>query len=631
MWNFKRYGPLALMALGFAVLSAVAVAIVFLVHDQGRLRTAVQSAFDIQSRLERVLSDLLDAETGQRGYLLTGEDRYLAPYERAVSSLDGDLEDLAGALAAEPAQRQTLIALRKNAAEKMAELRQTVGLRRDGQMNAAIAIVLSDKGKDLMDRVRQTISMMTSEESRLLLARQDEARQKALAVQYGAFAALALSLLMSALVFRSMRRQFASIAQAYQTLNETHTALASANNQLVKEVAAREHVEAQLRQAQKLEAVGQLAGGLAHDFNNMLAVVIGSITLLKRRIARGDPDVGKFADAALDGADRSKILVHRLLAFSRQQPLAPQPLEVNKLVSNMSQLLRQTLGEQISIETILAGGLWRTRADANQLESVILNLAVNARDAMPDGGRLTIETANASLDDDYAARHAEVTAGQYVLLIMTDTGSGMTPDVIAKAFDPFFTTKKVGKGTGLGLSQVYGFVKQSGGQVKIYSEPGQGTSVKVYLPRLLTGASEEVMRDPVDSGDLPWGSPDVVILVVEDDEGARRVSAETLRELGYTVVHAQDGVAALRVLEARRDITLLFTDVVMPEMNGRQLAEQACKMQPNLKVLYTTGFSRNAVIHNGVLDAGVNFLAKPFTMEQLARKVRQVLAEKITN
>ncbi|XYD09099.1 response regulator [Methylobacterium sp. NMS12] len=405
--------------------------------------------------------------------------------------------------------------------------------------------------------------------------------------------------------------------------------LDAANKALIAEIHTRETAEGQLRQLQKMEAVGQLTGGIAHDFNNMLAIVIGSLNLIRKRLDRGDRDVARFIDVAMDGASRAASLTQRLLAFSRQQPLAPEPIDANKLVSGMSEILRRTLTGGIRLETVLAGGLWRTHADVSQLENAILNLAVNARDAMPEAdvvdGRMTIETANAHLDEAYA-RTAGITPGQYVMVAVTDIGTGMTPEVLAKVFDPFFTTKPVGKGTGLGLSQVYGFVRQSGGHAKVYSEPWHGTSVKLYLPRFygpeeVGGSSAEVGT----SGALKTGSRREIVLVVEDEETLRLLSVEALRELGYTVRHADSGVAALRVLDAQPDVALLFTDIVMPDMNGRRLAEEALRRRPELKVLYTTGFTRNAVVHNGVLDPGTNFLPKPFTLEQLASKVREVL------
>jgi PAS domain S-box-containing protein len=380
--------------------------------------------------------------------------------------------------------------------------------------------------------------------------------------------------------------------------------------------------EEQLRQAQKMEAVGQLTGGIAHDFNNMLAVVIGSLDLLGRRIGADDARAKRYVDAATDGARRAALLTQRLLAFSRQQPLRPEAIDVNKLVTGMSDLIRGSLGSDIRFETVLAGGGWRTHADPNQLENVLLNLAVNARDAMPEGGRLTIETQNAHLDARYAAAHLGVAAGQYVLIAVTDTGSGMPEEVIAKAFDPFFTTKEVGRGTGLGLSQVYGFVKQSGGHVKIYSEPGEGTTVKVYLPRLI-GAQGEAAEEG--APEMPLGERQEVVLVVEDEPAVRQFTVDALVELGYRVLEADGAAAALRLLDAHPEIVLLFTDVVMPDVNGRKLADEARRRRTDLKVLFTTGYTRNAVVHNGVLDPDVELIGKPFTVEELAAKMREVL------
>ena len=378
-----------------------------------------------------------------------------------------------------------------------------------------------------------------------------------------------------------------------------------------------------LRQSQKMEAVGQLTGGIAHDFNNMLAVVMGSLDLLGRRIGAADARASRMVEAARDAARRAASLTQRLLAFSRQQPLQPEPMDMNKLVAGMSDLIRGSMGADIELETVLAAGAWRAHVDPNQLESAILNLAVNARDAMPEGGRLTIETQNAHLDSHYASNEFGVPEGQYVMIAVTDTGVGMPEAVIAKAFDPFFTTKAVGKGTGLGLSQVYGFVKQSGGHVKIYSELKQGTTVKIYLPRLV--AADAAAASVAISRHEPLGGMQELVLVVEDEPAVRQFSTAALVELGYRVLEADGAEAALRVLDAHPEIVLMFTDIVMPGMNGARLAEAALLRRPDLKVLFTTGYTRNAVVHNGVVDPGVELIGKPFSIEQLAAKVRKVL------
>jgi CheY-like chemotaxis protein len=376
-----------------------------------------------------------------------------------------------------------------------------------------------------------------------------------------------------------------------------------------------------------MEAIGQMTGRVAHDFNNILQVVLGNLSNVERQLQRGrdiEPGLlGRSVRAAIQASERAAVLTAQLLAFARRQPLAPRPVDVNRLIGGMSDLLHRTLGETVEVETILGARLWQTLADANQLESALLNLAVNARDAMPSSGKLTIETANAYLDEAYARTEEDVRAGQFVVVAVSDTGAGMTPEVIAKAFDPFFTTKDIGQGTGLGLSQVYGFIKQSGGHAKIYSEVGEGTTIKLYLPRLLAaGAAEE---ESSFERPRPRGGAEV-ILVVEDESDVRSFVVNMLRELGYDVIEAADGATALRAIENRPDIRLLFTDVGLPgNLNGRQLADEASRRRPDLKILYTTGYARNAIVHQGRLDPGVELISKPFTYGALASRIRAMI------
>ncbi|HZE61956.1 MAG TPA: CHASE3 domain-containing protein [Burkholderiales bacterium] len=384
-----------------------------------------------------------------------------------------------------------------------------------------------------------------------------------------------------------------------------------------------ERVRQNLVQAQKMEALGQLTGGIAHDFNNMLTVIKTAIDTLQRRLSAGERDVARYVEAVIRSADRAASVTQRLLAFARRQPLEPKALDANKLVAGATEMLRRSLPETIALETALAGGLWWTQVDPNQLESAILNLALNARDAMPAGGKLTIETANAFLDETYAGAHAEVAPGQYVMIALSDSGTGMPKDVAARAFEPFFTTKDEGQGTGLGLSQVFGFIKQSRGHVKLYSEAGEGTTVKIYLPRL---DSAPLAEAAVEVKPKTMKEAKETILLVEDDEDVRGFIGDSLRELGYEVFAAGDGPAALRVLDERPEVDLLFTDVGLPNgMNGRVLAEEARLRRRQLKVLFTTGYARNAIIHHGRLDAGVDLIAKPYTQTELAAKVRKVL------
>jgi signal transduction histidine kinase/CheY-like chemotaxis protein len=411
-----------------------------------------------------------------------------------------------------------------------------------------------------------------------------------------------------------------SLSQA--ALRRANRELQTSNDALVLQMAERERAESQLRQAQKMESIGQLTGGIAHDFNNMLAIVIGSLDIADRRFDRNPERARAAIGHALEGANRAASLTRRLLAFARQAPLQPQPVDANKLVGGMSELLSRTLGEGISVETQLAGGLWLTHADPSQVENAILNLCVNARDAMDGRGRLVVETSNVVLAEGETDRDGPVSPGPYVGIAIADNGPGMPDDVLARAFEPFFTTKGVGRGTGLGLAQVYGFVKQSGGHVKIDTEPGRGTTVRLFLPRHFGSGEAAQPRDTV--RELPRAVPGETVLVVEDEEQVRRMSVETLDELGYTVVEAKDALDALQLLANRADIGLLFTDMIMPDMNGRQLADRVRESRPDLPVLFTTGYAPDAVLRSG-LDAGVGFISKPFTVEQLAHRVRAVL------
>ncbi|MGB6550189.1 MAG: PAS domain S-box protein [Xanthobacteraceae bacterium] len=384
----------------------------------------------------------------------------------------------------------------------------------------------------------------------------------------------------------------------------------------------------QLYQSQKMDAVGQLTGGVAHDFNNLLTIIIGNLDNAKRTIETGQDGakdrLRRAVDMALVGANRAATLTGHLLAFSRRQPLEPKLLDINRLLNQLSAFLKPSLGEAVQLEVVGAGGVWAVEADAVQLETAILNLAVNARDAMPRGGRLTIEASNVLLDDSYCADNAEVRPGQYVLIAVTDEGVGMDEETATRAFEPFFTTKQTGQGTGLGLSQVYGYVKQSGGHVKIYSEPGQGTTVRIYLPRARDGKKKSG-ENPVQSVALPSAYGRETILVVEDDADVRAFICETLEELKYTVLQARDADSALRALEREGKVDLLLSDVILPGPNGRELASAALTKRPGLKVLFMTGYSRNAIVHQGRLDEGVQLIQKPLTQATLAAKVRAVL------
>jgi signal transduction histidine kinase/DNA-binding response OmpR family regulator len=671
----------------------------------------VVHTYRVMDSLRAILNDATDAETGQRGYLLTRRASYLAPFHASKARLGGDLETFETLTQDNPSQQARAHALREILEKRIAVLDAAI----DGGVAAPPLaspglLALLDQGKAMMDTARALIGLGLDEEKRLLEERVEARRaveQKeivsaimltvlALVILFGAALLLVrnqvrlaeseairarqarilqttLDNIRDGVVVFDHADKVAAFNQIFfrlmdfpETLAAVGTALDSfrdidakagrpnlddapqaindaaayarfrrAERELdvyraevpaegfliaAADVTARVRAENAVRQAQKMEAVGHLTGGVAHDFNNLLQIISANLDLAVAH-ARGDAKTAERLQAAIGAVERGSRLTAQLLAFARRQALEPRSVHPGRLVQEMTDLLRRTLGERYEVECIVAGGLWNTLVDANQLQNAILNLAINAKDAMPDGGKLTIEIANAYLDDAYAAQHAEVGPGQYVMVAVSDTGTGMTPDVVARAFDPFFTTKPEGKGTGLGLSQVYGFVKQSNGHVKIYSEPGHGTTMKIYLPR---------SKKPTDVDHVAYVAPveggSETVLVVEDDDGVRAAVADMLGELGYGVATAGDAEQALAFLAKNPKVDLLFTDVVMPgPVGSRELARRAKDLAAGIKVLFTSGYTQNAIVHNGKLDDDVVLLSKPYRKDELARKLRQML------
>ena len=400
------------------------------------------------------------------------------------------------------------------------------------------------------------------------------------------------------------------------------TELRASNQRLLTQIDDLAKTQDALRQSQKMEAIGQLTGGIAHDFNNLLTGIVGSLELMLTRMRQGRTEaLERYANAAMSSANRAEALTHRLLAFARRQPLEPKPTDANALIKGMEDLLRRTIKEGIDLEVVSVGGLWLTLCDPHQLENALLNLAINGRDAMPNGGRLTIETANAHLDHAYAKQHEDLSAGQFVCISVTDTGIGMSPDLAARAFEPFFTTKPMGQGTGLGLSMIYGFTKQSGGHAKIYSEVGRGTSVKLYLPRY----SGVILSGQEATQAAPHQASGETVLVVEDEPVIRDLVVEVLGSMGYVTLEAADGPTGLAVLQSSRQVDLVITDIGLPGLDGRQMIDQARKNRPSLRALFVTGYAENAAFGNGCLGAGAEMVTKPFSMETLVEHVQRIL------
>ncbi|MCR6646369.1 MAG: CHASE3 domain-containing protein [Terricaulis sp.] len=611
------------VALGAAVLLVLlTVAAALWQTDHYRaLNANVRDQVEARAHFRLFLRGLQDAETAQRGYLLTGREEYLAPFASGRAEVEREMALIETQAGANPARAAEAKLLRSIATGKIDEMVLTIELRRGGRFNEALLIVNSDRGRQVMDELREILGAAERREHAEMLEAMRAAEAASARLRLVVVLAGLLLLGVGALLVMTVRNAMAELRASRDEAQAAH------QSQL-DEMAARERAEAKVRQMQKMEAIGQITGGVAHDFNNMLAVILSALQLAKRRMDKGQEGAPQFIDSAIDGARRAAALTSRLLAFARRQPLSPAVLDVNRVLGGMSDMLTRTLGEQIEMETVLGAGLWRVHADRHELEQAVLNICVNARDAMEGVGKLTIESSNAYLDEAYASANLDVTAGQYAMIAITDTGAGMSAETKAQAFEPFFTTKSVGKGTGLGLSHVHGFLKQSGGHVAIYSELGVGTTIKLYLPRTQLAEAEDAAPSMSIADEALAGDPATLVLVVEDDDRVRTLSVAALRDLGYTVLHASGGPAALTVLEANPGVALLFTDVVMPEMSGRQLADEAKRRYPQLKVLYTTGYTQNAIVHNGVVDADARLILKPYSLGELARKVRAVLDER---
>jgi signal transduction histidine kinase/CheY-like chemotaxis protein len=609
----------ASLIVAFAILASAGLVTIRTEEHRRANGAIVRHTLEVENALHRLNGEVRRAESEERGYIVTRDPSYLTASADLIARIDKLTAEIDARVIDNPEQMARLVALKPLLTSRLALIERKHELMKAGRFDEAIELVRTGEGKALMDQIDALINDMISEEQSLYVRRDARLTQATESLQTAIGIMILLLAGVGAFAVSLAQKQF-------NALRKSSDSLRLAYNELVAESTKRSALEAQLRQSQKLEALGQLAGGIAHDFNNMLSVIVASLNILQRKLQKKQDGADEMVASALDGADRAAKLVHRLLAFSRIQPLNPSPLDTNKLVTGMSAILHRTLGAPIQLVTALSKDLWLTKVDANELENVILNLAVNARDAMPAGGQLTIETANVELDAQYVDENPEAKAGQYVMLSVSDTGAGMPPEVVAKAFDPFFTTKPIGKGTGLGLSQVHGFVRQSGGYIKIYSELDHGACVKLYLPRYVDEGQpvEPSAQQPAPS-DFPHGRNEEIVLIVEDDEHALRVTSRGVRELGYTVLEAASGEDAIKIVRARPDISLLITDIFMPGMNGAHLAREAVFRRHSLHVLFITGYSQHAMMRDGLLDPDVNLLTKPFTLAELARKIRDAL------
>jgi len=610
------------LALVFGLIFVISFATIYLAIRAGEAEDWVSHTLKVQTAANLLLSALERRESGQLSFLITDDDRYLKVINKAESDILFVMSELRQLTADNPQQQAALNDFELALTARSERMRATLALAQTGRREDAVNAVKSGIGADLQETIQAEIKAFCERERALLLDRQSTSAMLRIWLLILIFSSLAGAIGLAAVLAR----------QAQRGVNQLRQRTA----ELEAEAKLRVETESKLRHVQKLESVGQLTGGIAHDFNNLLTIILGNLDTLRRRLLIPSPDQSgeeraatllKPVDYALQGARSAAQLTQRLLAFARQQPLEPVTLDVNELVSGLTELLRRTLGERITLESVLAGGLWPSFADANQVEAALINLCVNARDAMPDGGKLTIETSNAYLDEAYADQFDDVRPGQYVLLSVTDTGTGIAPEVLQRIFEPFFTTKPAGKGSGLGLAMVYGFVKQSGGHIRIYSELGEGTTVKIYLPRLTQVEETKAApaAKPAVESPLPHAAPQEALLVVEDNRQVREYAKTCLEELGYTIFEAGDTAGALRILESGERIDLLFTDVVLPDESGRELSRHAEKLRPDLPILFTTGYTRNAIVHHGRLDADVKLLGKPYTQQDLARKIRELL------
>jgi signal transduction histidine kinase/CheY-like chemotaxis protein len=609
--------------IGFALLAAAGVALILGLTRSREADMLVLHTLEVEQVAQTTLIAVRDGESAIRGFLLSGDKADYDRFEPSIALANEKVAVLKDLTADNAIQRARVASLENLIQSKGDRLRKCAQLAKDGQRDEALAIINAPEDRETLDNIRAEIASVLSTEQLLLKERQDDAARQ----RYVLAALIGLALLTATVL---------AAVLAMSTRNALK-GLIDLTSELDAESKLRHEAESTLRQAHKMEAVGQLTGGIAHDFNNLLTIIIGNLDTMRRQLAAamnpGDVHtlIGKMTkplDSAIQGARSAAQLTQRLLAFSRRQALEPVRLDLNRLITGMLDLLRRTLGEDISIETVFAAGLWPVHADAHQVENVLLNLALNAKDAMPEGGCLTIETANTYLDDAYVRRFGDVAAGQYVVMCVTDTGTGIAKDVLDQVFEPFFTTKPHGEGSGLGLAMVHGFVKQSGGHVRIYSEIGKGTTVKVYLPR--PTQVEEPVAVPSGKPDaelaaMPKAKPSEVVLLVEDSDGVRAYAKSVLEDLGYWVLEADNAEAAMRAAAKKPRIDLLFTDVVLPGASGRELADQIRRLYPHIPVLYTTGYTRNAIVHQGRLDLDVHLLNKPYTQQELAHKVRELL------